>query len=208
VWLTSGGERWGVSIGGKAPLALKESCLTVVTVAVVNSPSMEVGGSGITTSIAAETASATAATTPAATMIVSSGVGEAVEEECTICLMADLGDQDEDEEGSARVVDRDNDGHIGGGGDGGSDVQSERDEALEGNLPRGAAGAKGGPCRTRMRLPIQSGCSCRGAAGFAHVSCLIEACGHLQDTKGDSVWRLCGTCKQGCVVPMKPLGHF
>eukprot|EP00933_Yihiella_yeosuensis_P001199 TRINITY_DN101956_c0_g1_i1.p1 TRINITY_DN101956_c0_g1~~TRINITY_DN101956_c0_g1_i1.p1 ORF type:complete len:297 (-),score=59.82 TRINITY_DN101956_c0_g1_i1:304-1194(-) len=38
---------------------------------------------------------------------------------------------------------------------------------------------------------LSTGCACRGSAGLAHVSCLVEAARHDVDR-----WTLCPTCKQ------------
>ena len=44
--------------------------------------------------------------------------------------------------------------------------------------------------------PVQGGCACRGAAGFAHVACRATAAFHAQDSAGPKVWWDCMTCKQ------------
>ena len=47
--------------------------------------------------------------------------------------------------------------------------------------------------------PIQSGCACRGPAGFAHLDCLIKAAQALVERtgpRGAQGWFTCQTCEQ------------
>lgn len=49
-----------------------------------------------------------------------------------------------------------------------------------------------GSSRTRSRSKLIRGCACRGTdAGFAHLSCLVQAAKHDEDC-----WDVCPTCKQ------------
>ena len=45
--------------------------------------------------------------------------------------------------------------------------------------------------------PIQSGCACRGDAGWAHVACRVKLAEHSEDPSASShadAWQKCGTC--------------
>lgn len=45
-------------------------------------------------------------------------------------------------------------------------------------------------------VPIQSGCACRGAAGFSHVACRIKAAVAATQLGDHTQWKTCATCNQ------------
>jgi len=54
--------------------------------------------------------------------------------------------------------------------------------------------------------PIQSGCACRGDAGWAHVACRVKLAEHNEDPSASthaSAWQKCGTCHIRFAGPME-----
>ena len=51
-------------------------------------------------------------------------------------------------------------------------------------------------CLQSDPVPVQSGCACRGDAGWAHVACLIEKAVAQRRQRGSSAWTTCQTCMQ------------
>ena len=51
--------------------------------------------------------------------------------------------------------------------------------------------------------PIQSGCACRGDAGFAHIECIVQAAVSRFVQRGPKVWRECHTCKESFTGAMQ-----
>ena len=54
-----------------------------------------------------------------------------------------------------------------------------------------------------LPVPIQSGCACRGASGFAHVRCKIQVAEHHVPGEWNEAWYMCLTCKQAYTGSMR-----
>jgi hypothetical protein len=51
-------------------------------------------------------------------------------------------------------------------------------------------------CYESAPPPIQSGCACRGEAGFVHIECMVQAAVSQVAHRGTIAWHTCHTCKQ------------